>query len=53
VPSIVAIASRVGNAVNLGQVSGAAGDSAKKDLERKIKKIGMTLVQVSAIMANS
>jgi hypothetical protein len=28
------------------QVSGAAGDAAKKDLERKIKKIGMTLVQV-------
>ena len=30
----------------LSQVSGAAGDAAKKDLERKIKKIGMTLVQV-------
>ncbi len=29
------------------QVSGAAGDAAKKELERKVKRIGMTLVQVS------
>lgn len=27
------------------QVSGAAGDAAKKELERKVKRIGMTLVQ--------
>ncbi len=43
-----AVGSGNGGLTRCTQVSGAAGDAAKKELERKVKRIGMTLVQVSA-----